>query len=69
MLKQIKLNLEKRANVIKDVLWSTAVQHGAVGAAKLVKVALEGKDITTMADSELIEAIYKYNSAFYPTLS
>lgn len=40
------------------MLWSTAVQHGPAGAAKVIQRALAGKDPSKMCDQDIAKAIY-----------
>jgi hypothetical protein len=54
-LTKLGFNVNKYSNVVKDVIWSTAVQHGAntdVIAAALKKVG------NNASESELVKAIY-----------
>ncbi|CAF5198189.1 unnamed protein product, partial [Rotaria magnacalcarata] len=37
---KLDMNLDQRSSVIKDVIWSTSVQHGPSGAAKVINNAL-----------------------------
>ena len=55
------LNLEKRHPVIKDVLYSVAVQHGETGGASLIYNALP-LDINYFSDEEIINNIYEERS-------
>jgi len=57
-----KLNLDGRSPVIKDVIWSTSVQHGAGGGAKIIRRVLQGKNNDNLSDEELINRIYKWVS-------
>ncbi|MFC7488979.1 hypothetical protein ACOCJ7_06170 [Knoellia sp. CPCC 206453] len=51
------INLEGRDPVVRDVLWSTAVQHrGATD--NIFTRAVAGRDITTMSDADLVRAVY-----------
>ncbi len=56
---KVKFNfhIENRSIAIQNVLWSTAVQHGPVGAADIFLKA--GLDLN---DEELIKAVYKERS-------
>lgn len=60
------LNLEQRHPVIKDVLYSIAVQHGR--AALIVKNAL-GTDVSSCSDSEIINRLYKARIAYVSALT
>ncbi|NJR25941.1 MAG: S8 family serine peptidase, partial [Richelia sp. CSU_2_1] len=54
--KTLDLDVNKHSKALQNVIWSTAVQHGA--NTKLVNNALKGKNISRMSESELINAIY-----------
>jgi hypothetical protein len=47
-----------RSNALREVIWSTAVQHGASGSQKVVGNALAGRPAGSLGDRELIQAIY-----------
>ncbi len=56
-IKDVKgLNLENRHPVIKDALYSAAVQHGR--AALIAKNALGGQDASDMSDEEILIRLY-----------
>ena len=58
MLKDIKgLDFDKRSPVVKDVLFSTATQHGQGGASKVFHNAL-GYDVSNLSDEDIINKIY-----------
>ncbi|WP_157692922.1 WXG100 family type VII secretion target [Pedococcus dokdonensis] len=51
------LNLEGRDPVVRDVLWSTAVQHrGATD--DIFTRAVAGRDVSTLSDADLVRAVY-----------
>lgn len=53
--KSTGLNVAGRSSALQDVLWSTSVQHGPGGAAKIFKNA----GITSsMTDAQIIQRIY-----------
>ena len=52
------LDVSKRSGALRDVLWSTAVQHGQGGANSVFKTALGGRDPNTVSDTQLIDAVY-----------
>lgn len=54
--KTLDLDVNKHSKALQNVIWSTAVQHGA--NTTLVNNALKGKNISQMSESELINAIY-----------
>lgn len=51
------IDLENRSDAVRDVLWSTAVQHGG-RTDDIFERAVAGRDVTTMTDAELIRAVY-----------
>jgi ParB-like chromosome segregation protein Spo0J len=64
---KVGLDLAARSKTLRDVVWSTAVQHGPPGdadhghAVRLITAALSGWNKTTIAratDEQLIRAIY-----------
>jgi peptidoglycan hydrolase-like protein with peptidoglycan-binding domain len=52
------LDVSQRSHALRDVLWSTAVQHGQGGANSIFKTALGGRDPNTMSDKDIINAVY-----------
>lgn len=56
--KRVGLDLSKRSNAVQEVLYSTAIQHGGAGAARLWQNALHGKDPEKLSDKELINLLY-----------
>lgn len=57
-LKQAGLNLSGRGAAVQDAIWSTAVQYG--GGSKVIQLALAGKNVAAMSDSDLVSAIQDY---------
>ena len=58
LMKDIKgLDFDKRSPVLKDVLFSTATQHGQGGASDVFHKAL-GDDVSNLTDEEIINKIY-----------
>ena len=55
------LNLEYRSPVVRDVLYSTATQHGEGGAADVFHSAL-GFDASDLSDEDIINKIYQERS-------
>lgn len=51
------IDLSNRSAGLQSVLFSTATQYGAGGAASTVNAALENKDVNSMSDKEIIDAI------------
>ena len=58
--KTLELDVNTHSKALQNVIWSTAVQHGA--NTKLVNNALKGKNISQMSESEIINAIYAQRS-------
>ena len=54
--KDTGVDLSGRSKALQDVLWSTAVQHG--GGTSMVSKALQGQDVSSMSDEQIIKAIY-----------
>ena len=48
----------QRSRVLRDVLWSTAVQHGPRGAVRVWGTALAGADPATLTDAAIVHAVY-----------
>jgi len=55
--KSTGLDVSQRSDALRDVMWSTAVQHRN-GASGIVQKALAGRDPNTMTDNQIIDAIY-----------
>lgn len=51
------LDFEERSPALRDVLWSTAVQHRN-RTDDIFERALAGRDVTTLTDAEIIRAVY-----------
>lgn len=51
------LNFKERSPVLKDVLYSTATQHGEGGASEVFHNAL-GYDVSNLSDEDIINKIY-----------
>ena len=51
------LDLDSRHPVVKEVIFSTAVQHGEGGAADILHEAF-GKDASSISDKDMIKQIY-----------
>ncbi len=54
--KDMGLDLGKHSNALQQVIWSTAVQHGA--STNVIEQALAGRDVSKMSEAEIINAIY-----------
>lgn len=54
-------DIDSRSSVLKDVAWSTAVQHGPRNT--IFNQALAGKDPAMMSDEEIIIAVYAERGA------
>ncbi len=50
------LDIGGRSNTLKDVAWSTAVQHGPNN--RVFNKALAGMDVSALSDAEIITAVY-----------
>ena len=53
------LDVSTRSKALQQVLFSTAVQHGTRGAAKIFSKALSGKDLSKLSDEEIIQLVYE----------
>jgi hypothetical protein len=60
LLKDLKLDVGKRSAAFRDVVWSTAVQHGPSTdvITKSVQPLLKDKKLEDVSDATIIEAIY-----------
>ncbi len=56
----IKLKVEEYSPILKDVLWSTVVQHGPY--SNIVNYALAGLNLEILSEESIIELIYKERS-------
>ncbi len=54
------LEMEKASPALREVLWSTAVQHGVHGSGKIFQKAMDSIDLknSNPADKEIIQAVY-----------
>ncbi|HEX8535822.1 MAG TPA: LysM domain-containing protein [Cystobacter sp.] len=52
------LDVNKRSQALRDVAWSTSVQHGPKAADDIFKRALAGRDPAKVSDEQLIKDIY-----------
>lgn len=57
------LDFDRRSATLRDVLWSTAVQHGGGGATNVFRRALAGADVAAMSDQEVIQRVYAERGA------
>jgi uncharacterized Zn-binding protein involved in type VI secretion len=57
------LDFSQRSAALRDVLWSTAVQHGGGGATNVFRRALAGVDGATVSDQEVIRRVYAERGA------
>ncbi|MFO0627511.1 MAG: PAAR domain-containing protein [Polyangiales bacterium] len=57
------LDFSQRSATLRDVLWSTAVQHGGGGATNVFRRALAGTDGATVSDQEIIQRVYAERGA------
>jgi len=61
ILKQTGLDFDNAPSALREVLWSTSVQHGPTGAARIFNKAIErfvGSDNKEDFNSKLIEGVY-----------
>jgi RHS repeat-associated protein len=56
LAKTIGLNIDERSAALRDVVWSTAVQHGPRN--EVFQNALSGKNIAELSDEQIITAVY-----------
>ncbi|MBX9244351.1 peptidoglycan-binding protein, partial [Actinotalea ferrariae] len=67
------LDFEERSPALRDVLWSTAVQHRG-RTDDIFERALAGRDVTALTDAEIIRSVYAERgrgdgSAYFPSSS
>lgn len=61
LLKDVKLDVAKRSAAFRDVVWSTAVQHGPntdVIVVAVKSLLTEGKKLDDVTDEPIIKAVY-----------
>lgn len=59
-LKAAGLDVNNYSPAMRDVVWSTSVQHGP--GASVITNAIRGKDLSQMSESQIINAIYTERS-------
>ncbi len=52
------LDIEQRSPAVREVLWSTSVQHGSAGAGTVFRRAVGDADPATLSDDALIQRVY-----------
>jgi len=57
------IDLSNRTPIVADVIWSTSVQHGAGGCAKIFDRAFKTLGTTNPSDAAIIEAVYNERGA------
>lgn len=57
------LDFAQRSATLRDVLWSTSVQHGGGGATNVFRRALAGSDASQLSDQEIISRVYAERGA------
>lgn len=62
-LKEKGIDLSGRPDIMKDVIWSTSVQHGGKGAAEIISSIPK---IDSLSDSKLINRIYADRMKQFP---
>jgi hypothetical protein len=60
-LNNVGLNLSTRSAALRDVVWSTAVQHGP--NTNIIIRAIDGRNLASLSDTELINSIYNERGA------
>ncbi|MCU0706498.1 MAG: hypothetical protein MUF18_21290 [Fimbriiglobus sp.] len=61
LTKELKLDVTKRSAALRDVVWSTAVQHGPntdVIVVAVKSLLTEGKKLEDVTDEAIIKAVY-----------
>ena len=58
LLKRDGYDLTGRGAAVQNAVWSNAVQYGA--RSTLIEKALQGKNLASMSDADIIRAIYRY---------
>lgn len=58
-LSKIGYDVESQPAAIKDVVWSTAVQHGSAGAASIFKKAIDESGGVTASPENIIKKVYE----------
>ncbi|MCS7317866.1 MAG: phage baseplate assembly protein V [Candidatus Dojkabacteria bacterium] len=56
---EIGEDFSQRSAGIKDMVYSLGVQHGPAGGARVVRNALQGRDIKTLTDEEILRLVYE----------
>ncbi|EHQ26892.1 VgrG-related protein [Mucilaginibacter paludis] len=64
LLDRLGLDLNLRSDTLRDVVWSTSVQHGP--NTRIIDNALAGKDLSKLSDKEIIQDIYKQRADEHP---
>jgi hypothetical protein len=57
------LNVTGRGPAIADLIWSTSVQYGRSGGPKLIKKALNGKNVASLSDADIVSLVQDYKAA------
>ena len=57
------VDLSSRTPIVADVIWSTSVQHGAGGCARIFERAFQSLGTTNPSDQAIIEAVYSERGA------
>ena len=52
------VDLSSRSPIVGDVIWSTSVQHGPGGCARIFERAFQSLGTTNPSDAAIIEAVY-----------
>lgn len=59
----LSLDVDRRSATLRDVVWSTAVQHGSGGALRVFRNALGASAPASLSDEELIRRVYQERGA------
>ena len=55
--KKTGIDISEKGSAVQDAIWSTSTQYGPGLTGSIVKDAVKGKDLSTLTDAELINAI------------
>ena len=55
--KKTGIDISEKGSAVQDAIWSTSTQYGPGLTGSIVRDAVKGKDLSTLTDAELIDAI------------
>ena len=55
--KKTGIDISEKGSAVQDAIWSTSTQYGPGLTGSIVRDAVKGKDLSTLTDTELIDAI------------